>query len=192
MVTEEQRRSSCVGAVRPHLFMTPGATGTVFMACSFPCLPSPHNEPHYSAPLASTIAVLFWHRTHQHHRWWWWWWRDQRWAKEKTKSKVFLEFQGKTFGFCFIQILFCFFYQELLGKVQLWFGVYLSIIQKYKAALFSQCQCFGGLFRGTLQPRGRDLNLRFSYKPGPDSLTRRSYLILHIKMSQLLHVFGLF
>lgn len=116
MVTEEQRRSSCVGAVRPHLFMTPGATGTVFMACSFPCLPSPHNEPHYSAPLASTIAVLFWHRTHQHHRWWWWWWRDQRWAKEKTKSKVFLEFQGKTFGFCFIQILFFFSIRNYLEK----------------------------------------------------------------------------
>lgn len=33
------------------------------MACSFPCLPSQHNELHYSAPLSATIAGLFWRDT---------------------------------------------------------------------------------------------------------------------------------
>lgn len=33
------------------------------MACSFPWLPSQHNELHYSAPLSTTIAGLFWRDT---------------------------------------------------------------------------------------------------------------------------------
>lgn len=40
-----------------------GAIGPVFMACSFPCLPSQHNELHYSALLSATIDGLFWRDT---------------------------------------------------------------------------------------------------------------------------------
>lgn len=40
-----------------------GAIGPVFMVCSFPGLPSQHNELHYSGLLSATIAGLFWHDT---------------------------------------------------------------------------------------------------------------------------------
>lgn len=40
-----------------------GAIGPVFMVGSFPSLPSPHNELHYSGPLSATIDGLFWRDT---------------------------------------------------------------------------------------------------------------------------------